>query len=86
MKYAAVVSTLAAVGMAAQPHFLNTDFQVSEGKAFTLKFDNCQGGCTITLQNGPSTNTKDVKTLTCKLPASGSSATKAGKGKGRISY
>ncbi|OAA32990.1 extracellular matrix protein precursor [Moelleriella libera RCEF 2490] len=64
MKYAAVVSTLAAVGMAAQPHFLNTDFQVSEGKAFTLKFDNCQGGCTITLQNGPSTNTKNVKTLT----------------------
>ncbi|KAG6020336.1 hypothetical protein E4U41_002874 [Claviceps citrina] len=65
MKYGAfVLSALAAVAAAATPSFLNSDFVVKEGASFTLKFSNCQGGCTITLQTGPQTNTKDVRTLT----------------------
>ncbi|KAG6018239.1 hypothetical protein E4U43_006846 [Claviceps pusilla] len=69
MKYAAIFSALAAIAAAAaaaaaNPSFLNSDFDVKEGASFTLKFNNCQGGCTIILQNGPSTNTQDVKTLT----------------------
>ncbi|GAB0135630.1 hypothetical protein EsDP_00003961 [Epichloe bromicola] len=64
MKYAVVLSALATVAMAAQPKILNNDFVVKEGESFTLKFINCQSGCTISLQNGPPTNTKDVKVLT----------------------
>ncbi|KAG6185832.1 hypothetical protein E4U36_001075 [Claviceps purpurea] len=64
MKYAVVFASLAALAAAAKPSFLNTDFDLKEGASFTLKFNNCQGGCTIILQNGPATNTKDVKTLT----------------------
>ncbi|KAG5951071.1 hypothetical protein E4U53_003837 [Claviceps sorghi] len=68
MKYAVVFSALvaaaAAAAAAANPSFLNSDFDVKEGVGFNLKFNNCQGGCTIILQNGPSTNTRDVKTLT----------------------
>ncbi|KAG5935796.1 hypothetical protein E4U60_002959 [Claviceps pazoutovae] len=64
MKYAVVFASLAALAAAAKPSFLNTDFDLKEGASFTLKFNNCQSGCTIILQNGPSTNTKDVKTLT----------------------
>ncbi|KAG6088747.1 hypothetical protein E4U15_005288 [Claviceps sp. LM218 group G6] len=64
MKYAVVFASLAALAAAAKPSFLNTDFDLKEGSSFTLKFNNCQGGCTIILQNGPATNTKDVKTLT----------------------
>lgn len=70
MKYAVVFASLAALAAAAKPSFLNTDFDLKEGSSFTLKFNNCQGGCTIILQNGPATNTKDVKTLTCKLASS----------------
>ncbi|KAG6020677.1 hypothetical protein E4U19_006187 [Claviceps sp. Clav32 group G5] len=64
MKYAVIFASLAALAAAAKPSFLNTDFDLKEGASFTLKFNNCQGGCTIILQNGPATNTKDVKTLT----------------------
>ncbi|KAG6003289.1 hypothetical protein E4U21_002217 [Claviceps maximensis] len=64
MKYLFVISFLAAVVAATNPSFLNSDFDVKEGVSFTLKFNNCQGGCTIILQNGPPTNTQDVKTLT----------------------
>ncbi|KAG5977685.1 hypothetical protein E4U55_006617 [Claviceps digitariae] len=65
MKYAVVFSALVALAAAAaKPSFLNSDFDVKEGASFTLKFNNCQDGCTIILQNGPPTNTQDVKTLT----------------------
>ncbi|GAO19400.1 hypothetical protein UVI_02052650 [Ustilaginoidea virens] len=64
MKSAVALSALAAVAVAVQPKFLNSNFQVVAGQPFTLKFDSCQSGCTIVLQNGPQTNTKDVKVLT----------------------
>ncbi|EFY90877.1 extracellular matrix protein precursor [Metarhizium acridum CQMa 102] len=65
MKCALVISALAALVAAAdKPKFLNSNFQVIEGKQFTLEYDGCVGGCTIVLQNGPQNNLKDVKTIT----------------------
>lgn len=64
MKYSvALVSTLAAVVLA-QPKFTNSNFDITQGKSFTLKFTGCDSGCTIILQNGDSKDTKDVTTLT----------------------
>ncbi|KND95043.1 hypothetical protein TOPH_00112 [Tolypocladium ophioglossoides CBS 100239] len=65
MKYAFVaLSALVAFVMADQPKFLNSQFQVTQGESFTLKFSGCETGCTIVLQTGTSNNLKDVKTLT----------------------
>ncbi|KID77038.1 uncharacterized protein G6M90_00g101430 [Metarhizium brunneum] len=64
MKYALVISALAALATAAEkPKFLNSNFQIIEGQSFDLKFDGCEGGCTITLQDGPNTNLKDYKVI-----------------------
>ncbi|KIE03235.1 extracellular matrix protein precursor, partial [Metarhizium majus ARSEF 297] len=64
MKYALVISALAALAAAAEkPKFLNSNFQVTEGQSFDLKFDGCEGGCTITLQDGPNSNLKDYKVI-----------------------
>ncbi|KFG87638.1 extracellular matrix protein precursor [Metarhizium anisopliae] len=64
MKYALVISALAALAAAAEkPKFLNSNFQITEGQSFDLKFDGCEGGCTITLQDGPNTNLKDYKVI-----------------------
>ncbi|KAG8421193.1 hypothetical protein J3458_003090 [Metarhizium acridum] len=68
MKCALVISALAALVAASdKPKFLNSNFQVIEGKQFTLEYDGCVGGCTIVLQNGPQNNLKDVKTITSKF-------------------
>ncbi|PNY20649.1 Uncharacterized protein TCAP_07333, partial [Tolypocladium capitatum] len=65
MKYAFVAfSALVASAMADQPAFLNSQFQVTEGTSFTLKFSGCASGCTIVVQTGSSNNLKDVETLT----------------------
>jgi hypothetical protein len=67
MKYTLVLSALAALVAAAdKPKFLNSAFVLSEGEPFTLKFDGCEGGCTIALETGPSTNLKEVTTVTGK--------------------
>lgn len=64
MKYTfATIAAFASVALA-QPAFLNSKFDVQEGKPFTIKYSGCEGGCTITLQNGKSTDTKDVEVLT----------------------
>uniref|UniRef100_A0A1Y1KQS6 Extracellular matrix protein n=1 Tax=Photinus pyralis TaxID=7054 RepID=A0A1Y1KQS6_PHOPY len=63
MKYALVISALAALVAAEKPKFLNSNFQVTEGQPFDLKFDGCEGGCTIVLQDGPQTNLKDVTVI-----------------------
>ncbi|KAI8718861.1 GPI-anchored domain-containing protein [Fusarium sp. LHS14.1] len=64
MKYTfATIAAFASVALA-QPAFLNSKFDVEEGKPFTIKYSGCEGGCTITLQNGKSTDTKDVEVLT----------------------
>lgn len=52
-----------------RPHFRNGDFQITEGKEFTLQFDNCPSGCTIVLRKYISDQQQtDFKTLTSRLP------------------
>jgi hypothetical protein len=64
MKYTlATVAAFASVALA-KPAFLNTDFQLTEGKPYTIRYSGCDDGCTIVLQNGPSDDLKDYKTLT----------------------
>ncbi|RSL66798.1 hypothetical protein CEP54_003569 [Fusarium duplospermum] len=64
MKYTfATIAAFASVAMAT-PAFLNSKWDVQEGKPFTIKYSGCEGGCTITLQNGKSSDTKDVTVLT----------------------
>lgn len=68
MKYSLVAISALATAAAAQPQFLNTAFDVVEGQAFELKYDGCETTCTILIQNGESTDLKDVKTLSSKFP------------------
>ncbi|GKT98705.1 hypothetical protein FLAG1_06104 [Fusarium langsethiae] len=64
MKYTfATIAAFASMALA-QPAFLNTQFDLSEGKPYTIRFSGCDSGCTIVLQNGESTDLKDYKTLT----------------------
>ncbi|CEJ94665.1 hypothetical protein VHEMI10182 [[Torrubiella] hemipterigena] len=50
-----------------RPHILNSDVQITEGKEFTLQFDNCPSGCTIILRKYISDQKQtDFKTLTTK--------------------
>ncbi|KAL7954620.1 hypothetical protein V8C34DRAFT_15632 [Trichoderma compactum] len=73
MKYSvAAVSAFVAVALA-KPEFLNSAFQVQEGKPFTLEYSGCSSGCEIVLQTGASTDLKDVKVLASS--ATGSSTT-----------
>ncbi|CAG9971437.1 unnamed protein product [Clonostachys byssicola] len=72
MKYSAAVLAFAAA-VAAQPAFLNTQFNVVTGQPFTLNYSGCEAGCTILLKSGPSGNLNTVQTLTTS--ATGSSTT-----------
>ena len=65
MKYtlAYAISALAAVAAAQKPSFLNSAFDIKAGQPFTLMYNNCEGGCTILLENGPSNGLQPVKTL-----------------------
>ncbi|KAF4334143.1 extracellular matrix precursor [Fusarium beomiforme] len=64
MKYTfATIAAFASVALA-KPAFLNTDFELTEGKPYTIRYSGCDDGCTIVLQNGPSDDLKDYKTLT----------------------
>ncbi|KAL6809379.1 hypothetical protein GGI42DRAFT_350836 [Trichoderma sp. SZMC 28013] len=73
MKYSvAAVSAFVAVALA-KPEFLNSAFQVQEGKPFTLEYSGCSSGCEIVLQTGASSDLKDVKVLASS--ATGSSTT-----------
>ncbi|KAF4461360.1 FEM1 [Fusarium albosuccineum] len=64
MKYTfATVAAFAAVALA-EPAFLNTNWDLTQGQPFTIKFSGCESGCTIVLQNGDSDDLKDYKTLT----------------------
>lgn len=78
MKYSfAAISAFVAL-VVAKPAFLNSAFELEEGKPFEIKYSGCEGGCTIVLQNGESDDTKDVETLTSS--AEGSSFTFTPKG------
>ncbi|KAJ6446020.1 3-phytase A [Purpureocillium lavendulum] len=64
MKYSLAFLSALVAAVAAKPAFLNSAYEVTEGKPFTLKFSGCESGCTIVIQTGVSTNLKPVKTLT----------------------
>lgn len=68
MKYSVAVATLAlATGVLAKPKFTNSEIAPKEGKPFTLTLEGCDDGCTITVEQGPDSNSlKTVKTLTCE--------------------
>ncbi|KAL4730483.1 hypothetical protein ACLX1H_002519 [Fusarium chlamydosporum] len=64
MKYTfATVAAFATMAMA-KPAFTNTQFDLTEGQPYTIRYTGCDSGCTIILQNGESTDLKDYKTLT----------------------
>ncbi|KAF4969761.1 hypothetical protein FZEAL_10173 [Fusarium zealandicum] len=64
MKYTiATIAAFASVALA-QPAFLNTDFSLTEGEPYTIRFSGCDSGCTIILQNGDSDDLDDYRTLT----------------------
>lgn len=72
MKTAAIF--VAAAGLvAARPELLNTSYDVASGQPFTIEYSGCDGGCTITLENGPKDDLKPVQTLTSS--ATGGSTT-----------
>ncbi|PHH71232.1 hypothetical protein CDD82_6671 [Ophiocordyceps australis] len=65
MKYSLVtLSALAAFAVAEPPKFLNTKFDVQEGKEFPIKFSGCEKTCTISIRDGPSNNLGPGKALT----------------------
>lgn len=64
----ALLSAAAAIVSAAKPVLLNSSYSVTEGEPFTLTFEGCDAGCTITLETGPDEDSfKPVQTLTSKL-------------------
>ncbi|KAH6845337.1 Ser-Thr-rich glycosyl-phosphatidyl-inositol-anchored membrane family-domain-containing protein [Chaetomium sp. MPI-CAGE-AT-0009] len=53
-----------AAAVLAKPKFLNSNFEITEGEPFTLKWDNAQGPVKITVVQGPSNNLKAVTVIT----------------------
>ena len=68
MKHAAVILSAAALVSAVKPTFLNSDYSVVEGEPFTLTFEGCEDGCTITLEQGPEDQQEAVQELTSRFP------------------
>lgn len=64
MKFSIGTVLAFAAAVLAKPLLLNSNFQVEEGKPFTLKWSNAQGPVTITLMRGPADNLKPVRDLT----------------------
>ncbi|OAA35328.1 extracellular matrix protein precursor [Beauveria brongniartii RCEF 3172] len=66
MKFtAATIAAVVVTGAFAQPEFTNRNIDPQEGQPFTLRFNGCDNGCTITLQTGPDPmSLSDIHTLT----------------------
>ncbi|KAM0667331.1 hypothetical protein ACQRIU_003196 [Beauveria bassiana] len=61
----ATIAAVVATGAFAQPEFTNSEINPQEGQPFTLRFNGCDNGCTISLQTGPSPmSLSDIHTLT----------------------
>ncbi|KYK57688.1 hypothetical protein DCS_04701 [Drechmeria coniospora] len=73
MKSSLIAISALASGALAMPRLLNINYNVQEGKPFTLEYSGCADDCTISIVNGPSDNLKVVKVLTPS--ASGTSYT-----------
>lgn len=63
---AAVFAVLAAIAEA-KVQFTNSNYDITEGDPFTLKWSGAEGPVTITVKSGPETNLKDVMVIDCKL-------------------
>lgn len=63
MKSSIAILGAAATLAVAKPAFLNTDFDITPGEPFTLKFSGCSEGCDIILLNGDSGDLQEVQTL-----------------------
>lgn len=50
----------------AAPTLTNSDYDVSEGQAFTITWSGASGPVTLLLKDGASTNLQTVSTLACK--------------------
>ncbi|PMB65681.1 hypothetical protein BM221_007878 [Beauveria bassiana] len=62
---AATIAAVVATCAFAQPEFTNSEINPQEGQPFTLRFNGCDNGCTISLQTGPSPmSLSDIHTLT----------------------
>lgn len=66
MKFSVSAVLAFAAAVLAQPVLLNSNYQITEGEPFTLKWDKAQGPVTITLMTGDSKNLKEVTVLTSK--------------------
>lgn len=65
---AATIAAVVATCAFAQPEFTNSEINPQEGQPFTLRFNGCDYGCTISLQTGPSPmSLSDIHTLTSML-------------------
>ncbi|TPX16726.1 uncharacterized protein E0L32_003667 [Thyridium curvatum] len=59
---AAVFAVLAAIAEA-KVQFTNSNYDITEGDPFTLKWSGAEGPVTITVKSGPETNLKDVMVI-----------------------
>jgi hypothetical protein len=66
MKFSVGTVLAFAAAVLAKPILLNSNYQVEEGKPFTLQWSNAQGPVTITLMTGDPSDLKEVTTITCK--------------------
>ncbi|KAK4043692.1 Ser-Thr-rich glycosyl-phosphatidyl-inositol-anchored membrane family-domain-containing protein [Parachaetomium inaequale] len=64
MKFSVSAVLAFAAAVLAQPVLLNSNYQITEGEPFTLKWGNAQGPVTVTLMTGDSKNLKEVTDLT----------------------
>ncbi len=69
MKFSVGAVLAFAAAALAKPVLLNSNYQITEGEPFTLKWNNAEGPVTITLMTGNDPNNlKKVTDLTSKPP------------------
>ncbi|KAL2199904.1 Ser-Thr-rich glycosyl-phosphatidyl-inositol-anchored membrane family-domain-containing protein [Corynascus similis CBS 632.67] len=64
MKFSVGAVLAFAAAALALPKFTNSDFTITEGEPFTLKWTDAEGPVTITLKTGPEENLQTVTVLT----------------------
>lgn len=69
MKFSVAALIAFAAAAIAKPILTNSNYEVFEDEAFTLKWSNAEGPVTITLKGGPSTALKTVAVIACKFQA-----------------
>jgi len=86
LSFAAIVGALVAT-VVAKPGFTNTEFDLQEGKPFTLNWINATGPVTVTLVSGPDSGSlQPVKDLGTGLTASSLTFTPSGLKSGNYAF